>query len=99
MLGYDSKEELMSRTFADLLPDEAQRCALREEVDNQPTVQGREITLTRKDGQPLVCLNTAAAVRDTNGRVVPYHGAFMHLTHPPALTPPPSPPPQFAPPP
>jgi PAS domain S-box-containing protein len=80
MLGYDSKEELMSRTFADLLPDEAQRCALREEVDNQPTVQGREITLTRKDGQPLVCLNTAGAVRDTNGRVVRYHGALMDIT-------------------
>src|ERR1700680_2368013 len=67
MLGYDSKEELMSRTFADLLPDEAQRRALREEVDTQTMVRGREITLTRKDGKPLVCLNTAGAVRDTTG--------------------------------
>jgi len=33
MLGYDSKEELLSRTFADLLPDEEQRRALREQVD------------------------------------------------------------------
>jgi len=53
MLGYDSKEELLSRTFADLLPDEEQRRALREQVDNQTMVQGREITLTRKDGRPL----------------------------------------------
>jgi len=68
MLGYESKEELLSRSFADLLPDEEQRRALREEVDSQPMVQGREITLTRKDGRPLVCLNTAGAVRDTNGR-------------------------------
>jgi PAS domain S-box-containing protein len=80
MLGYDSKEELLSRTFADLLPDEAQRRALREEVDHQPVVQGREIMLTRKDGRPLVCLNTAGAVRDTNGRVVRYHGAMMDIT-------------------
>src|SRR5579864_7597127 len=57
MLGYDSKEELLSHTFAELLPDETQRRALREEVDSQPIVQGREITLTRKDGRPLVCLN------------------------------------------
>jgi PAS domain S-box-containing protein len=80
MLGYDSKEELLSRTFADLLPDEAQRRALREQVDNQPMVQGREITLTRKDGRPLICLNTAGAVRDTSGRVVRYHGALMDIT-------------------
>src|SRR5437588_8169898 len=65
MLGYESKEELLSRSFADLLPDDAQRRALRQEVENQPIVQGREITLTRKDGRPLVCLNTAGAVRDT----------------------------------
>jgi len=80
MLGYDSKEELLGRTFVDLLPDEEQRRALRQEVDSQPVVQGREITLTRKDGKPLVCLNTAGAVRDTNGRVVRYHGAVMDIT-------------------
>ena len=80
MLGYESKEELLSRSFADLLPDEGQRRALREQVDNQPMVQGREITLTRKDSQPLVCLNTAGAVRDTSGRVVRYHGALMDIT-------------------
>ncbi len=80
MLGYDSKEELLSRSFADLLPDEEQRRALRQEVESQPMVQGREITLTRKDGRPLVCLNTAGAVRDTSGRVVRYHGALMDIT-------------------
>src|SRR6266849_261956 len=80
MLGYDSKEELLSRTFADLLPDEAQRRALRQEVENQSIIQGREITLTRKDGRPLVCLNTAGAVRDTSGRIVRYHGALMDIT-------------------
>ena len=80
MLGYDSKEELLSHTFAELLPDEAQRRALREEVDSQTMVRGREITLTRKDGKPLVCLNTAGAVRDTTGRVIRYHGALMDIT-------------------
>ncbi len=80
MLGYDSKEELLSRTFADLLPDEGQRRALRQEVENQSIIQGREITLTRKDGRPVVCLNTAGAVRDTSGRIVRYHGALMDIT-------------------
>jgi PAS domain S-box-containing protein len=80
MLGYDSKEDLLSHTFADFLPDEAERHALREQVDSQPMVQGREITLTRKDGGQIVCLNTAGAVRDTAGHVVRYHGAVMDIT-------------------
>jgi PAS domain S-box-containing protein len=80
MLGYDSKEELLSRTFADLVPDEAQRRALRQGIETQPMLQGREITLTRKDGSPVVCLNTAGCVRDTGGHVVRYHGALMDIT-------------------
>src|SRR5579863_1230771 len=80
MLGYDSKEELLSRTLADLLPDAEQRRLLRLEVDTQPMLQGREMTLYRKDGSPVICLNTAAVVRDTMGKVVRYHGALMDIT-------------------
>jgi len=80
MLGYSSKEELLSRTFADILPDPAQRRLWRQQVDTQPAVQSHEITLTRKDGSALICLNTAGAVRDTNGHVVRYHGAIMDIT-------------------
>ncbi len=79
MLGYDSKEELLTRTLADVQPDAEQRRLLRQEVDSQPMLQGREITLYRKDGSPIICLNTAAAVRDTSGQVLRYHGALMGL--------------------
>ena len=80
MLGYDSKEELLARTLADVLPDAAHRRLLRQEVDSQPMLQGREITLYRKDGSPIVCLNTAAVVRDTSGQILRYHGALMDIT-------------------
>jgi PAS domain S-box-containing protein len=80
MLGYDSKEDLLARTLADVQPDAEQRRLLRQEVDTQPMLQGREITLYRKDGSPIVCLNTAAVVRDTSGQVVRYHGALMDIT-------------------
>jgi len=80
MLGYDSKEQLLARSLADLLPDAEQRRLLRQEVDTQPMLQGREMTLFRKDGSPIICLNTAALVRDTTGRVVRYHGALMDIT-------------------
>jgi PAS domain S-box-containing protein len=80
MLGYDSKEELLKRQVGEILVDRAERKSMKEQVERQPMVQGREITLIRKDGTSIVCLNTAAAVRDNSGRVVRYQGALMDIT-------------------
>jgi len=80
MLGYSSKEELLSKKVTEIFVDEEQRALLTQEVNNQPAPEGREITLRRKDGQPIVCLNTATAVRDTGGRIVRYQGALADVT-------------------
>jgi PAS domain S-box-containing protein len=80
MLGYDSKEELLGRKVSEVFVDPEQRAIITREVNRQPTPQGKEITLRRKDGQPIICLNTASAVRDTSGRVVRYQGALADIT-------------------
>ena len=80
MLGYESKEELLKRRVPEIFVDQAERKIARDLVDRQPIIQGREITLVRKDGTSIVCLNTAAAVRDNSGRVVRYQGALMDIT-------------------
>ncbi len=80
MLGYDSKDELLSKQVSDIFADPAERKSLEEEVGRQNAPQGREITLLRKDGSPIVCLNTATAVRDTSGRVLRYQGSVMDIT-------------------
>lgn len=80
MLGYDSKEDLLKRQVAEILIDPAERKALMQQAETQPMVAGREITLLRKDGTSIVCLNTAAAVRDNAGKVVRYQGAIMDIT-------------------
>jgi PAS domain S-box-containing protein len=80
MLGYDSKEEFLSRTVPDLLADPAERRSLRDQVEQQTKPQARELTLLRKDGSPIVCLNTATAIRDTAGRVIRYQGSLMDIT-------------------
>jgi PAS domain S-box-containing protein len=80
MLGYDSKDELLKRRVQEIFVDQAERKIVREEVERQPMIQGREITLIRKDGTSIVCLNTAAAVRDNAGRVLRYQGALMDIT-------------------
>src|SRR5258708_369696 len=80
MLGFDSKEELLKRRVPEIFVDQAERKIVQAEVDRQPMIQGREITLIRKDAASIVCLNTAAAVRDNAGRVVRYQGALMDIT-------------------
>src|SRR5467141_785135 len=80
MLGYDSKEELLKRRVPEIFVDQAERKIVQAEVERQPMIQGREITLICKDGTSIVCLNTAAAVRDNAGRVVRYQGALMDIT-------------------
>jgi len=80
MLGYDSKEELLKRQVPEIFVDRAERKIVKEQVERQPMMQGREITLVRKDGTSIVCLNTAGAVRDNAGRVVRYQGSLLDVT-------------------
>jgi PAS domain S-box-containing protein len=80
ILGYDSKEELLARKVTEIFANESLRAMIRAEVDRQPVVEGREIILIRKDGKPIICLNTAAAVRDNTGKIVRYQGALMDVT-------------------
>ena len=80
MLGYDSKEDLLKRQVPEILLDPAERKALMQQAETQPMLAGREVTLLRKDGGSIVCLNTAAAVRDNAGKVVRYQGAVMDIT-------------------
>jgi PAS domain S-box-containing protein len=80
MLGYDSKEDLLGKKVSEVFVDQEQRAILTREVNRQPSPQGREITLRRKDGQSIVCLNTASAVRDTSGKIVRYQGALADIT-------------------
>jgi PAS domain S-box-containing protein len=80
ILGYDTKSELLSRKVSEVFPDESLRTVIRQEVDRQPVLEGREITLLRKDGAAVTCLNTAAAVRDSSGNILRYQGAVMDIS-------------------
>jgi PAS domain S-box-containing protein len=80
MLGYDSKEELLAKRVSEVFVDETQRSTMVREVNRQPEPQSREITLRRKDGEALVCLNTATVMRDAAGKVTRYHGAVVDIT-------------------
>jgi PAS domain S-box-containing protein len=80
LLGYDSKAELLARKVEEVIIDRGQRKTLKDQVERQASMQSREITLIRKDGTSVVCLNTAVAVRDVSGNVLRYQGAVMDVT-------------------
>src|SRR5882672_7683009 len=80
MLGYSSKEELMSMRVSDVFADESQRISIIQEVSSEASPRGHELTLRRKDGQPVYCLNTASAVRDASGQIVRFQGALVDIT-------------------
>lgn len=80
MLGYDSKEELLTKRVSEVFVDDSRRTAIIREVNRQPSPEGREITLCRKDGSSVICLHTATAIRDTGGKVVRYQGALVDIT-------------------
>src|SRR5215469_16376208 len=79
MLGYQSREEVLAKRATEVFAEDLLRNAVAYAADSAGP-QGREITLLRKDGQLVHCLNTATAVRDNNGRIVRFQGALVDIT-------------------
>jgi PAS domain S-box-containing protein len=80
MLGYSSREELMSTNAKELFFDSGERAAMAAVLEEQGRLVAREIVLRRKDGTHLTCLDTATLVRDLAGRPVRYQGILVDIS-------------------
>ena len=80
VLGYESKEELLSLDSRALNSDPNQSPVLGRSADDQGGVRTREITLRRKDGTPGIFLDTSRAVWDAAGKIVRYQGTLVDVT-------------------
>ena len=80
VLGYESKEELLSLDSRALNFDPNQSPVLGRSADDQGGVRTREIMLRRKDGTPGIFLDTSRAVWDTQGKIVRYQGTLVDVT-------------------
>ena len=80
MLGYESKEELLGVNVQELYWNPEERSARLNELDASGLMKTQEITLKRKDGKPVVCLDTSTAIHDPLGRVVRYQGTLLDIT-------------------
>ncbi len=80
MLGFDSRDELLAVNTYELYFDPAERDRLRAKIEQTEMIRDVETTLRRKDGKPIRCLDTCAALRDSAGRVVQYQGTLVDIT-------------------
>jgi PAS domain S-box-containing protein len=81
MLGYRNEDEVLALDIErDLFLDQSQRTVFQRAIEEQGFVKDFEITVKRSDGKKLTVLETASAVRDSNGKIVMYRGIFRDVT-------------------
>jgi PAS domain S-box-containing protein len=80
MLGYETKEEVLAIGAQDLYLDAAERKRHVAELGKLGVLREREITLKRKDGSPVRCLDSSTGVRDSSGRLVRFQGTLVDIT-------------------
>jgi diguanylate cyclase (GGDEF)-like protein/PAS domain S-box-containing protein len=81
MLGYTSAEELYALPSAEALywnPADRAEFARRVEVEGE--IRDAEFLMRRRDGQQLVVLENARAVRDASGYITGYEGTIANIT-------------------
>ena len=80
VLGFESKEELLSVDSRGLNSDPNQSPVLGRSADDQGGVRTREVTLRRKDGTLGIFLDTSRAVWDAGGKIVRYQCTLVDVT-------------------
>jgi PAS domain S-box-containing protein len=79
MLGYSSREELLSIPAAGLNVDPAQEPVLGREGSQAGSTRTREIRVKKRDGSVAVCVDTSTGVMDA-GKIVRYQGTLVDVT-------------------
>jgi PAS domain S-box-containing protein len=80
MLGYGSKDELLSLDASALNSGPTQAPVLGRSSGDAGGVRTREITLRRKNGTPGTFLDTSRAVWDASGKIIRYQGTLADVT-------------------
>lgn len=80
MLGYESKEALLSQRIEYLFADSEEYVALLDALRRLGSVRDRELHLRRKDGSFIRVLNSSVAIRDVGGDFVRFQGSLVDIT-------------------
>jgi PAS domain S-box-containing protein len=80
MLGYDSVEELLKSSVADLYVNPAERKAFSDRLMAEGSVTRAELRLKKKDGTPIWGAVTANTVRNEAGEIEYFDGTIEDIT-------------------
>jgi two-component system NtrC family sensor kinase len=80
MLGYDSREELVSVEASQLYVDPALRELTKRALHQFGRLRNHELALLRRDGSVIYVLENSFVVRDDNGQVIEYRGVLLDIT-------------------
>jgi len=81
ILGYGSAEELYALpSVAMLYWNPADRAEFMRRVESEDEIRSAEFRMRRRDGQQVVILENARAVRDAGNRIVGYEGTIADIT-------------------
>ena len=80
LLGYSHRNELVGTTIANLYFDKPMDPFPAREQPSLSTPLTREITLRRKDGTPIICIDNSNAIGDAFGRMVRHQGTLVDIT-------------------
>ncbi len=81
ILGYDSAAELYALpSVATLYWNPADRAEFTRRVESENEIRNAEFLMRRRDGQQVVILENARAVRDSTDRIVGYEGTIADIT-------------------
>jgi diguanylate cyclase (GGDEF)-like protein/PAS domain S-box-containing protein len=81
MLEYSTAEELYALPgIAMLYRNPPERAEFERQLDARGEIHNAEFVLRRRDGEQVVVLESARAVRDADGRTVAYEGTIANIT-------------------
>jgi PAS domain S-box-containing protein len=80
MLGYDAKDELLGVRIGSLYFNDPQDPFPARNQTRNSAALAREVTLRRKDGTPIICLDNSDVFCDPSGRMVRLQGTLVDIT-------------------
>jgi PAS domain S-box-containing protein len=80
MLGYSHRDELVGTTIGNLYFERpVDLFPVRQQTHFSSSLT-REITLRRKDGKPVICIDNSNAIGDSGGHMIRHQGTLVDIT-------------------